>query len=304
MVTNPSTCIKRAFVTGATGIVGAPLCRKLVDIGVNVTAYSRSADSHSLPTQVKYIQGDIRDCSNIVAAAAGSDVIFHVAAAVHGSVSTYSQFEEMNVNGTGNVIHAAKVVGAKFVHVSTVNVRGFRSGDLTDAYAATKSRAEDLVGESAHNGLDTVIVRAGTVFGNEVGSAGLIVERLLSDSLKVLPAPGRKISPVWSDDLAVALIRASDVGESGRTYTVAGPAQTTSEFVEAICSAGNFSKPLVYVPAWLFAVPLQLAWWGKTLTRWVPPISVESLMNGSTYDGSEAANDLGFTYTPLDQIFG
>jgi len=27
-------------------------------------------------------------------------------------------------------------------------------------------------------------------------------------------------------------------------------------------------------------------------------------MNGSTHDGSEAANELGFTYTPLDQIFG
>ncbi len=304
MVTNPSTRIKRAFVTGATGIVGASLCRKLVDIGVDVKAYSRSAGAQSLPQEVEYIQGDILDVPNIVTAAAEAEVIFHLAAAVHGSVSTDSQFEEMNVIGTSNVINAADVVGAKFIHVSTVNVKGFRDGYLTDAYAVTKSRAEDLVAESACNGLRTVTVRAGTVFGNEVGRAGSIVERLLSNSLKVLPAPDRKISPVWSDDLAMALIRASDVGELGRTYTVAGPTQTTSEFVKAICSAGNFNKPLIYVPAWLFAVPLQLAWWGKTLTRWAPPVSVESLLNESIHDGSEAANELGFTYTPLDQIFG
>ncbi len=130
MVTNPSTRIKRAFVTGATGIVGSSLCRKLVDIGVDVKAYSRSDGAASLPQEVEYIQGDILDVPDIVTAAAESDVIFHLAAAVHGSVSTDSQFEEMNVMVTSKAINAAEIFGANFIQVSTINAKGFGGGCL------------------------------------------------------------------------------------------------------------------------------------------------------------------------------
>jgi hypothetical protein len=54
----------------------------------------------------------------------------------------------------------------------------------------------------------------------------------------------------------------------------------------------------------MFAVPLQLAWWGKPITRWTPQVSMGSLMNGSEHDGIEAASDLGFSYTQIPEIFG
>jgi nucleoside-diphosphate-sugar epimerase len=294
---------KHAFVTGFTGIVGVALCRKLIEMGVQVTGYSRGTSANRLPDGVQHVRGDVRDKAGFVASAAGADVIFHVAAAVHGSASSYKEFEEMNVKGTQNAIHAASEVGAKLVHVSTVNVAGFRNGDLVDPYAATKSEAEDLIGETVASGLDAVIVRPASVFGSEQGRAGLLVDRLLSGSLKVLPAPSRRISPVWSDDLAVALIAASGVGVAGRTYTVAGPTLSTGDFVQGVCEAAGLKKPLVSIPAVLFAVPLQLAWWGRYLTRWTPPVSVESLMNGSAHDGAHAAGELGFSYTDIFEIF-
>jgi len=295
---------KHAFVTGFTGIVGVALCRKLIETRVQVTGYSRGNNANRLPEGVQHVRGDVLDGAAFIASAAGADVIFHVAAAVHGSASTYAEFEQMNVVGTQNAIDAAFEIGAKLVHVSTVNVEGFRNGDLVDAYAATKSKAEDLIGEAVADGLEAVIVRPASVFGSEQGRAGLLVDRLLGGSLKVLPAPSRRISPVWSDDLAVALIAAAEVGVSGRTYTVAGPTLSSGDFVRGVCEAAGLRKPLVSIPALLFAIPLQLAWWGKVLTRWTPPVSVESLMNGSAHDGAEAASELGFSYTPLDKIFG
>jgi hypothetical protein len=54
----------------------------------------------------------------------------------------------------------------------------------------------------------------------------------------------------------------------------------------------------------MFSVPLQLAWWLRKVTRWTPPVSVESLMNGSAHDGAVAASELGFQYTDIDEIFG
>jgi dihydroflavonol-4-reductase len=303
MVTDPSMRFNHAFVTGATGIVGVALCRKLIEMGVQVTGYSRGIGDSRLPDGVQQVRGDVLDRAGLISNAAGADVIFHLAAAVHGSASTYAEFEQMNVVGTQNAIQAATEIRAKLVHVSTVNVEGFRNGELADPYAETKSIAEDLIGEAVATGLYAVIVRPATVFGNEQGRAGLLVDRLLAGSLKVLPAPSRRISPVWSGDLAVALIQAAEIGVEGRTYTIAGATISTGEFVKSIASAVGLSDPLLTIPALLVVVPLQLAWWSRSLTRWTPPVSVESLLNGSAYDGTGAAHDLKFNYTLMNEIF-
>jgi dihydroflavonol-4-reductase len=303
MVADPSTGFKYAFVTGATGIVGVPLCRKLIDENVKVTAYSRTPGRFDFPSNVDPKLGDILDREKLGSAAEGCDVIFHVAAAVHGSAKTLAEFERINVRGTENVISVARDNGAKMVHVSSVNVAGFRSGELADPYAETKSRAEELVVEAVQDGLDAVIVRPATVFGDEAGRAGLIVDRLLAGSLKVLPAPSRMISPVWSGDLADALVAAARIGESGRTYTVAGPSMKTRQFVDAVCESAGLPRPMLTLPALLFAVPLQLAWWAKRVTRWTPSVSVESLLHGSTHDGTRAVEELGFEYTAIENIF-
>lgn len=304
MVTNPSPGIKHAFVTGATGIVGTPLCRELASAGVRVTAYSRSEPAAGISTSIEHRRGDIFDFEVLERSVGDANVFFHVAAAVHGSAKNYAEFERINVQGTANVIRAAKKNDAKLIYVSTVNVEGFRSGSLADSYAETKSMAEELVLKAGDKGLNVVVVRPATVFGEVPGIAGVIVDRLLSGSMRVLPAPSRMISPVWSRDLAAALIGAARQGESGRTYTVAGPTLSTGDFVEAVCAAGKLKQPLLSVPAWMIAVPLQLAWWVKDLTRLTPPVSVESLLHGSSHDGTSASIDLGFEYSDYQQIFG
>jgi nucleoside-diphosphate-sugar epimerase len=304
MVTDPLVRFKHAFVTGATGIVGVPLCKQLSEQGVQVTAYSRAAGEFGLPPSVDHVTGDILDPSALKRAATGADIIFHVAAAVHGSASTYAEFEAMNVTGTANVVEVAKELGAKLVHVSTVNVEGFNRGVLADAYAATKAAAEGIVLAAVDDGsLDAVIVRPASVFGNVHGRAGMIVDRLLSGSLRVLPAPSRMISPVWVEDLARALIQSAYLGESGNIYTVAGPSTTTDEFVKSICAGAGVSSPVLSIPGWIIAVPLQLAWWVRRVTRVTPLVSVESVRNGSVHDGTKAARDLKFNYTSISEIF-
>ena len=304
MVADYSVSFKHAFVTGPTGIVGTPLCRALVELGVRVTAFSRGVSPSDVPDGVAAVRGNILNAEDVVRAAEGADVIFHLAAAVHGSASSRSEFAKVNVDGTADVIAAARATGAKLVHVSTVNVAGFRNGQLADAYAETKSEGEKLVENAAEEGLDAVIVRPATVFGNETGKAGLIVDRLLNHSLRVLPAPSRKISPVWSSDLADALIAAASSGTSGQIYTIAGETGSTGEFVTRVCDAAGLRRPNISVPAILLAVPLQLAWWTRKITRWTPPVSVESLLNGSEHDGELARRELGFEYTPIEEICG
>lgn len=304
MTTTPFMSIKNAFVTGATGIVGLPLCSELVSMGIRVTAYSRSATELEFPEGIDVVSGDILDAHSMVSAAEGCDVVFHLAAAVHGSATNHAGFKEVNVTGTVNAIRAARVNDAKLIHVSTVNVEAFRSGDLNDDYSSTKARAEDLVSEAVDTGLEALIIRPATVFGTEKGQAGFIVDRLLTGKLKVLPAPSRKISPVWSVDLARALVSAARVGELGKVYTIAGPTLSTGEFVKTVCENSGLMKPFVSIPAWIFAIPLQVAWWLRKATRWTPPVSVESLLTGSVHDGSASSQELDFEYSSIAKIFG
>jgi len=303
MVTDMSTRFKHVFVTGATGIVGSRLCERLSEIGVKVTAYSRTASRYKQPVGVSQVYGDIRDAEALMIASQGADVIFHLAGAVHNSYTISEEYRDVNVIGTGNVVATARAIDAKLIHVSTVNVEGFHRGELKDHYANTKSQAEELIHVAVAGGLDAVIVRPATIFGNRAGRAGLIVDRILKGSLSVLPAPSRMISPVWVDDLVSALINAVDMGQKGQTYTVAGPTIKTSDFVRSVCTLVGTPAPLISVPVWALVPPIQVAWWCRRITRWAPPVSVESIKHHSDYDGRRAASDLRFIYTPLPQIF-
>ncbi|MEC9293740.1 MAG: NAD-dependent epimerase/dehydratase family protein [Chloroflexota bacterium] len=298
-----STGFKHAFVTGATGIVGSRLCERLSELGIRVTAYSRTASRRKHLEGVSYVYGDVRDPETLMFASQNVDVIFHLASSGHNSYKTFEEYRDVNVKGTENVAELAGTLGAKLIHVSTVNVEGFRSGELKDSYAHTKSQAEDLIHAAVAGGLDAVIMRPATVFGNSVGRAGMIVDRILKGSLNVLPAPARLVSPVWVDDLASALINAVDLGQKGQTYTVAGPTIKTSDFVKSVCTLVGASSPLIWIPSWVLVPLIRLAWWSRRIIRWAPPVSVESIKNDSVYDGRQAASDLRFIYTPLCEIF-
>jgi len=303
MITEPTVRYKHAFVTGGTGMIGVPLCTRLSEMGIRVTTYSRKSNPASLPAEVNHFTGDILDYENLLQAADVADVVFHLAAAVHGSETTHEGFSRLNIDGTKNVAKMAQTLGIRMVHVSTVNVGMLENGLISDPYSQTKALSEKAVLSKIESGLNAVIIRPSTVFGNVPGRSGLIVDHVLSGSLKVLVAPSRKISPVWVEDVVTSLICAADVGKTGLTYTIAGPTLSTSDFVKSVSESAGVGSFLGSLSGSFVAVPLQLAWWLKSITRWTPPISVAAVRTDSVHDGSSAADNLGFAYTPISEIF-
>ncbi|HUD16763.1 MAG TPA: NAD-dependent epimerase/dehydratase family protein, partial [Acidimicrobiales bacterium] len=110
------------FVTGATGLAGANVCKLLLERGDAVRALTRDgADVDPLSALgVEIVTGNITDADDVLRAARGSDSAIHCAALLGGASQHLPDFEAVNVEGTRHVLDAGQAVGMRrVVAVST-----------------------------------------------------------------------------------------------------------------------------------------------------------------------------------------
>ena len=169
------------LVTGGAGFVGATLVRRLVASGnrVRVIDNLTTGDrAHLAGVDAELVEGDIRDAAALDAALAGMDAVIHLAAAgsVIGSVQDPAMNFDVNVNGTFQVLDAARRAGiARTVQAST---GGALIGDATppvneqslpkpiSPYGASKLAGEGYAHAFAKTyGIRTAAIRFGNVYG-------------------------------------------------------------------------------------------------------------------------------------------
>jgi uncharacterized protein YbjT (DUF2867 family) len=70
--------MKNIALIGATGMLGLPVAKKLVDNGFNVTAIVRDVGraSRILPNEIKIVQGDVRDTSSLIKGIEGNEALY------------------------------------------------------------------------------------------------------------------------------------------------------------------------------------------------------------------------------------
>ena len=116
----------KALVTGASGFLGKHLIQKLVARGDEVSALVWPTRTRSVLQNlpVILIDGDVQDTAAIKRATQGQDVVFHCA----GKVADWgprSEFYQVNVEGTRNLLEANRAAGVKhFIHISSLAVLG------------------------------------------------------------------------------------------------------------------------------------------------------------------------------------
>jgi nucleoside-diphosphate-sugar epimerase len=223
----------RAVVTGATGCIGAVLCRELQARGWRVRALVRPGRKHAhIAGFVAEIHtGDISTPESLKGLAEGADVVFHLAARVtdHGS---RRQFHDAILEGTRNVLQASEGEAGRFVQVSSTTACGvgrhlqarkeddpcFRSGV---PYSDAKLEAEALVGlhgDRFPGGF--TIVRPSNVIGPGSPYVDEVCRRFLSPLGVPLIDRGRhSASLIYVDNLVDGIIRAGTHPKAaGRTY--------------------------------------------------------------------------------------
>lgn len=152
------------LITGATGFIGSHLTEMFVRKGLKVVAFDRYninndhgwLNKSKFKNKFKIILGDIRDQDSVIKAMKGCDTVIHLAALIGIPYSYVSPlaYVKTNVEGTYNVLEAAKILKLKNIIItSTSEIYGTPKKlpisendpiNCQSPYAATKSSADQL----------------------------------------------------------------------------------------------------------------------------------------------------------------
>lgn len=188
---------RKILVTGADGFIGSHLTEELIRRGHDVRAfvYYNSFNSWGWLDQIApemrrsldVFAGDIRDPYGVRTAMQGCDVVLHLAAliAIPYSYHSPSTYVDTNINGTLNIVQAARELGvSKLVHTSTSEVYGTaRFVPITEEhplqgqspYSASKIGA-DQIALSFYSSFDTpvAIIRPFNTYGPRQSARAVI----------------------------------------------------------------------------------------------------------------------------------
>ncbi len=304
------------LVSGATGLVGNALAKRLVSQGHRVRAVVRDVEraARSLPAEVERVRGDVTDRASLDAACAGIELFFHAAGMPEQWLRDEAQFDRVNHLGTRNALEAALAAKARrVVLTSTMDVFAAPPGGTLvetnvdphpkkTAYERSKQAAERAADEIRARGLDVVFVNPSGVYGPAPVHTSLntFFIRLLNGKVPMLPPGGLPV--VYVDGVIDVHVAAAEKGRSGERYLVSDVHTDMRELATLVGElAGRKGVPRV-APAWLLkAVAAVSAPVARTLgvEPLVAPGVLEFLSWNVDADAGKASRELGFKPTPL-----
>ncbi|HLF01451.1 MAG TPA: NAD-dependent epimerase/dehydratase family protein, partial [Anaerolineales bacterium] len=238
----------KAFLTGGTGFIGAPLTRQLVARGWPVTVLSRSGASPH--PAAKGVKGDVADKESLRAAmiVAEAEVVIHNAGWYEIGIpkSKHDLMTAINVKGAENVLAlAAELKIPKVIHISTTNALGDTGGVIVDEtferrapilthYERTKTEAHAIARRYQAEGLPLIIVCPAQVIGPGDHSAFGWFARLYVRGLlpPVVWGPDSRFTYGHVDDVAEGIALAAEKGRAGETYFLGDGVLSNRELVQ------------------------------------------------------------------------
>jgi nucleoside-diphosphate-sugar epimerase len=306
----------KVLVTGATGFTGGHLAATLASRGDEVRALVRSRsrtkfDASGLPSKgVTAVEGDLADAGAVRRAAEGVEVVYHIAATYREAGQPDSAYRAINVQGTANVLEAARAGGARrMVHCSTGGVHGhianppanedapFNPGDV---YQETKLEAERAARTFAdRTGFDVVVARPIGIYGPGDTRFLRMFRGLARGNFPMIGSGKAFYHLTFIGDLVEGFRLCGTVpAAKGRTYLLAGPRYTTLEqLVAMVASELRVEPPKIHWPVWPFWTAGLLCEMVCVPLRIEPPIfrrRVDFYTKSRAFDTSRAQRELGF----------
>ncbi len=259
----------KVLVTGANGFLGSWLTKRLLQEGHNVSALIRKNSDLSELSDVKpnYVYGDVTDKESIKTCFKNQDVVFHLAGLVAYAKKDRPRMDQVNVQGTANVIEACTELKIpQLLYVSSVVAVGALSRNpdkaqaLTESftynlqslnlgYFETKKMAEDLVMTAVkEKKIQAICVNPSTIYGPGDAKKG-------SRKTQVKVAQGKfpfytsgGVNVVAVEDVVEGILLALKNGKNGQRYILSSENIYIKELFEKISHFAGVKAPTLKLP--------------------------------------------------------
>jgi len=311
----------KAFVTGATGFLGAHVARALLEQGATLRLLVRpSSDLRNLRgLAADRVLGDLRDLPSIEKAMEGCDAVFHVAADYRLWVRDPDEMYRSNVDGTRNVLEAAQKHRVnRVVYTLSVATMGFRQdgqvvdedspaslADMIGHYKRSKYMAEQVALDAGRSGQKVVVVNPSTPIG-EMDVKPTPTGRIVLDFLKKkFPAyVDTGLNLVDAKECARGHVAAMEKGRSGERYILGGENLTLKQILDKLAAITGLPSPTVKVPQFvaMAAAVFDEGWTGFVLGK-EPRATVEAVRMGRKkmfVTSAKAELELGWKVSPVN----
>ncbi len=307
-----------ALVTGATGFIGANLVEALAQRGWQVRALHRASSSLKALAGLAYESaiGDVTEPASLAAAMRGVDVVFHVAAVADYWRSDPGRLMRVNVDGTRNVLRAAREAGVRrVVFTSSCAALGqplfgqalderaqFNLCPHEFPYGYSKHLAEQVCLDFVRAGLDVVIVNPAVVFGPRdvnIVSSSLVVEAARRG---LLFAPPGGVSAIDVADVCEGHIAAAERGRTGERYILTAENLTYAQLFALLAEVVGRPRPRVILPRWVFRLAAPAVGIARARLGLRLPVSSEQVRFAAEtfwFDAGKARRELGLTPRPV-----
>jgi dihydroflavonol-4-reductase len=308
-----------AFITGATGFVGASVVRILHDKNYRVRVLTRpNNDRRNLRgLDVEIVEGDLGVPSSYSAALKGCDALFHVAADYRIWVPDPAAMHRINVDGTRTLMEAAQQAAIpRIVYTSSVATLGIHPdgtssnedtpvtyADMVGTYKRSKFMAEQEVQRLInHYGLPAVIVNPSTPIGPrdvKPTPTGRIVVDAVRGRMPAYVDTGLNIAHV--EDIAMGHWLAFEKGRIGERYILGGENLSLERMLTIIAEHVGRSPPKVKLPRELLFPLAYLMEAVARITRKEPIVTRDALRMSKKkmyFSSAKAERDLGYKFRP------
>jgi dihydroflavonol-4-reductase len=297
----------RVLVTGASGFIGGAVARVLVGKRIDVRVLLRPGSEPNVPDKsaVEIVRGDLVDGDSVLRAARGCAAICH-AGGLYSFTANEQTLQAVNVEGTRNVIAAARAYDARLVFTSSIStIGGMKRGVIPDEtqdaetipgpYKQSKWQAEQLVRDAD---IDAVIVNPTFPVGwadVKPTPTGALIRDFITGRLPGYVETGMNVVDV--DDVAEGHRLALERGRRGERYILGHANLMMRELLELLAEIAGRPVPRLRIP---HRIALGLAYAGSIIGgRRVPLEAVRTAQEIRFASAARAVRELGLPQTPV-----
>lgn len=309
----------KVLITGASGLLGANLVRKMYAAGYSITILIRpTANIESIkdiPMEIHY--GCLSDVNILDKAIAEVDYVVHAASLTTQWGVDFEDYKAINVTATQQLaIACLKWRIKKLIYISTANtlapgskvlpgneLNGFGLLHINSGYINSKYIALLYIQEQvAINQLPAVIISPTFMLGkyDSKPSSGQLLLHGIKNRILLYPSGGKNF--VHVEDVCDAIINAIYKGINGEHYLVAGDNLSYKEFFQIVAQQTGIPQKRWRIPGAILRLVGRLV----TLSKKITPNSIKldyaaayMLTLDNYYTGKKAARELSINYRPI-----